>query len=66
MTEQNPYCCGDTGCVLAVPGAPRGVGTNAGCRCLVDPKGSRRVRVSRGIRWLAESLAAAEARRRPE
>jgi hypothetical protein len=57
---QNPYRCGDTGCVLLVPGAPVGMGTNGGCRCLCDPKGDRRVRVRAGIRWLAERAARAK------
>jgi hypothetical protein len=59
--KQNPYTCGDGGCVLRVPGAPTGMHTNAGCRCLMtrmDP--DRRVRVRKGIRWLTERVAELE------
>jgi hypothetical protein len=62
MNEQNPHRCSDNGCVMLVPGVPKGVGTNGGCKCLasLDAPESRG-RVRRGIRWLAERAAALEA-----
>lgn len=57
---QNPYTCGDGGCVLRVPSAPTGMHTNAGCRCLMNPMApDRRVRVRKGISWLAQNLDSA-------
>lgn len=55
---QNPHACGDGACVLLVPGVPRGMGTNAGCRCLA-PRSTpeQRARVRSGIRWLASAAA---------
>lgn len=59
MSEQNPHCCGDGGCVLAVPGIPRRMHTNGGCRCLSARMApDERVRVRKGIRWLAERCSA--------
>lgn len=55
--KQNPYRCSDNACILLVPGVPKGMGTNGGCRCLpnhMDP--NTRVRVRKGIRWLAEQV----------
>lgn len=55
MSDQNPYACGDGGCVLLVPGIPRGQHTNAGCRCIpLRMTPDERVRLRKGIRWLAE------------
>lgn len=55
--EQNPYRCGDGACVLTVPGAEKGQGTNGGCRCIPGPRyglsPSDGARVRCGIRWLA-------------
>lgn len=51
--EQNPHRCSDGNCVLLVPGAPAGMHTNGGCRCLRDPRGHEAVRVRSGIAWLA-------------
>lgn len=51
--EQNPHRCPDGNCVLLVPGAPVGMHTNGGCRCLRDPRGHEGVRVRAGIAWLA-------------
>lgn len=52
---QNPYACGDGGCVLLVPGIPKGPHTNAGCRCIpLRMTPDERVRLRKGIRWLAE------------
>jgi hypothetical protein len=34
--EQNPHRCSDNNCVLLVPGTPKGVGTNGGCKCLTS------------------------------
>ena len=57
--EQNPFTCGDGGCVLRIPGAKTGMHTNAGCRCLMNPMTpDKRVRVRQGIRWMAEKVAA--------
>lgn len=58
--EQNPHRCSDGGCILLVPGAPVGMSTNGGCRCLKDPVGATRVRVRKGIRWLAERVGGEE------
>jgi len=53
-TDQNPYACGDGACVLLVPGAPVGMHTNGGCRCIVAiMHPSTRVRLRQGILWLA-------------
>ena len=53
--KQNPYACGDGGCVLLVPGVPVGMHTNAGCRCIpLKMTPNERVRLRKGIRWLAE------------
>jgi hypothetical protein len=59
--KQNPYVCGDNHCVLLLPHVPKGQGTNGGCRCFPlqsDPE--TRMRVRKGIRWLAHRLAMAE------
>jgi hypothetical protein len=59
--KQNPYACSDSSCVLLLPGAPKGMCTNGGCKCLRDcdhPDG--RVRVRKGIQWLSQRLAQAE------
>ena len=59
--KQNPHACSDGACVLLVPGAPKGQITNGGCRCLpnhMDP--DTRVRVRKGIYWLAKRLATME------
>jgi len=56
--KQNPYACGDGGCVLLVPGVPVGMHTNAGCRCIpLKMTPNERVRLRKGIRWLAERLS---------
>lgn len=56
--KQNPYACGDGGCVLLVPGVPVGMHTNAGCRCITrKTTPNERVRLRKGIRWLAERLS---------
>jgi hypothetical protein len=58
MSEQNPYACSDGGCVLRVPGTPVGMSTNAGCRCIpLRMTPDERVRLRRGIEWLAERAA---------
>ena len=59
-TLQNPYRCSDNACVLLMPDAPRGTGTNGGCKCLSDirPHGTRH-RVRSGVRWLRERLIGA-------
>jgi len=55
--KQNPYSCGDGGCVLRVPGLS-GQHTNAGCRCIpLKMTPNEHVRLRKGIRWLAERLA---------
>ena len=55
--KQNPYSCGDGGCVLRVHGLSR-QHTNAGCRCIpLKMTPNERVRLRKGIRWLAERLA---------
>lgn len=59
---QNPHWCGDGGCVLLVPGQPVGMHGNAGCRCLTRPAmedPNTRVRVRKGIRYLARWAGAA-------
>jgi len=59
--KQNPYACGDGGCVLLVPGVPVGQHTNAGCRCIpLKMTPNERVRLREGIRWLAERLSKTE------
>lgn len=59
--KQNPYACGDGGCVLLVPGVPVGMHTNAGCRCIpLKMTPNERVRLRNGIRWLAERLSKTE------
>ena len=55
--EQNPYRCGDSGCVLHVPGALIGQVTNSGCKCLADTSPETRVRVREGIYWLRERVS---------
>lgn len=56
--KQNPYACGDGGCVLLVPGVPVGMHTNGGCRCIpLNMTPNERVRLREGIRWLAERLS---------
>jgi len=56
--KQNPYACGDGGCVLLVPGVPVGMHTNAGCRCIpLKMTPDERVRLRKGIRWLAGRLS---------
>lgn len=59
-TRQNPHRCPDNGCVLLVPGTPRGAGTNGGCKCLNDPRGAERLRVRNGIQWLADRVTATD------
>ena len=59
--KQNPYACGDGGCVLLVPGVPVGMHTNAGCRCIpLKMTPDERARLRKGIRWLAERLSKTE------
>lgn len=58
LNEQNPHWCGDTCCILLVPGLPVPTGTNDDCQCLsdsMDPDDYTRVR--KGIRWLADRVA---------
>ena len=56
--KQNPYACGDGGCVLLVPGVPVGMHTNGGCRCIpLKMTPDERVRLRKGVRWLAERLS---------
>lgn len=58
--KQNPYACGDGGCVLLVPGVPVGMHINAGCRCIpLKMTPDERVRLREGVRWLAERLVVA-------
>lgn len=55
---QNPYNCGDGGCVLRLPGVRVGMHTNAGCRCIpLHMSPDERVRLRKGILWLAERAA---------
>ena len=55
--EQNPHACGDGACVLLVPGVPVGMHTNGGCRCIpLRMTPTKRVRLRKGIRWLAERV----------
>jgi hypothetical protein len=57
LDGNNPFWCGDGGCILLVPGVPVGQHTNGGCRCLgsrLDPK--QRVRVRSGINWLRQRI----------
>ena len=66
MTEQNPYACGDIGCILRRLGVPR-QGTNGGCRCIprhMTPED--RANLRQGIRWLSLRLAEAEGLVTPE
>ena len=59
--NQNPYACGDGGCVLLVPGVPVGMHTNGGCRCIpLKMTPNERHRLRKGIRWLAERLSEGE------
>ena len=61
---QNPYCCGDTGCILKVSGRASGMGTNGGCKCnppmnmhrYGDWADENRNRVLKGVLWLRNEL----------
>lgn len=71
---QNPYCCGDTGCILKISGRSSGMGTNGGCKCTPpmneiryrDWADESRSRVIKGLYWLRNELERMDAQHRRE
>lgn len=54
---QNPLACSDNFCMLLHKTRPKGMGTNAGCRCLKElkskyPWAGELLRIKLGVEWM--------------